>query len=477
MAKLDAGTAVGAMRRRLAIAHHIAGDHAIVIGASIAGLLAARVLARYFRAVTVLEKDALSGGPVARRGVPQGRHAHVLLQGGQDALEMLFAGTDLDLASIGAVPTDASRDVKWFQFGVWKVRFESGILAHWCDRTRFEHHVRERVADLANVRLLPGHRVTGLMSAGGASEIIGVRVAALGHGESELRADLVVAASGSGSRTPRWLEGLGYRRVREDLVEVDVGYASRVYRRPPHLLHDWTALVIYPKPPESRRAGVLYPLDKERCLVTLIGWVGDHPPGDEAGFLDFARSLPQNDLAACLHGAEPLSPIRRHVFPASRWRRFERMARWPDNFVVVGDAVCGFNPVYGQGMTVSALDAVALARALERPGRARVPGFARRLQGQLAGNRTAPWLLAATSDFRFPEVTGSRPFGLGLLNWYIQGVLELSGEHARAHLRFIKVIGFRASPLALFHPAVALSVLRWGLAPGSSAGRKRALRA
>ena len=221
--------------------------------------------------------------------------------------------------------------------------------------------------------------------------------------------------------------------------------------------------MIYPRPPESRRAGVLYPLDDERCLVTLIGWLGDHPPGDDAGFFDFARSLPQSDLSICLDGAEPLSPIRRHVFPASRWRHFERMPRWPENFVVVGDAVCGFNPVYGQGMTVSALDAAALARALERPGSARVPGFARRLQRALAGHRSTPWLLAAASDFRFPEVPGQRPFGLALLNWYTQGVLELAGENAQAHLRFIKVLGFRASPLALFHPAVALSVLRWGL--------------
>jgi flavin-dependent dehydrogenase len=451
------------------VAADVVGDHAIVIGASIAGLLAAGVLARHFRTVSVLEKDALPGAPVARRGVPQGAHAHVLLQGGQDALETLFAGADLDLAAAGAVRTDASLDTKWFQFGVWKKRFASGLLAHWCDRPRFEDWLRKRVTALANVRLIAEHRVSDLVAAGGGAEIVGARVAAPGRDADELRADLVLDASGSTSRTPRWLEDLGYPRVREDQIRVDVGYASRVYRRPEHLSHDWTVLVIYPRPPESRRAGVLYPLDEERCLVTLIGWVGDHPPGHDAGFLDFACSLPRDDLSACLQGAAPLSPIRRHVFPASRWRHFERLPRWPERFLVLGDAVCAFNPVYGQGMTVSALDAAALARALQRPGGIRVSGFARQLQRKLAGHRTTPWLLAATSDFRFPEVTGRRPYGLGLLNWYTQGVLELAGENAQAHLRFIKVIGFRASPIALFHPAVALSVLRWALGPRSAA--------
>jgi hypothetical protein len=241
----------------------------------------------------------------------------------------------------------------------------------------------------------------------------------------------VVDASGSDSRASRWLEDLGYPRIPEDIIRVDVGYASRVYRRHEHPSHDWTVLVIYPKPPGTRRAGVLYPLDEERCLVTLVGWVGDHPPGDGAGFLDFARSLPQSDLRTWLDRAEPVSPIRRHVFPASRWRRFERLSGWPDRFVVVGDAVCRFNPVYGQGMTVSALAAVALGQALR--GGIRAPGSTRRLQAALADHRTTPWLLAAASDFRFPEVVGHRPFGLSLLNWYTRGVLELAGENAQAH--------------------------------------------
>jgi 2-polyprenyl-6-methoxyphenol hydroxylase-like FAD-dependent oxidoreductase len=443
------------------------GARAIVIGGSIAGLLAAQALAPHFANVTILERDPLPGTPAARKGVPQGRHAHVLLQGGQDALDVLLAGTGFDLAAAGALPTDATRDVKWFQFGVWKQRFESGIFAYWCDRLRFEQHLRERITGLPNLRQLAEHRATGLLTARPGREVVGVRVES-GTGEFDLEADLVVDASGGGSRAGRWLEELGCRPVPEDLVGVDVGYASRICRRPrPRSPNDrgadWTVLVIYPKPPASRRAGVLYPLDEERCLVTLIGWVGDHPPGDDAGFLDFARSLPKGDLAACLDRAEPLSPIRRHTFPASRWRRFERLTHWPEGFVVVGDAVCRFNPVYGQGMTVSALDAVALARALQRPGGLRAPAGAARLQAELAGHRTTPWLLAASSDFRFPEATGRRPLWLGLLNGYTAGVLELAGRVPGVHLRFTKVIGFRASPLALFHPAVALRVLGWRL--------------
>jgi 2-polyprenyl-6-methoxyphenol hydroxylase-like FAD-dependent oxidoreductase len=452
------------------MAPQAAGEHAVVIGGSIAGLLAARALARHFATVTVVERDRPPAEPVARRGVPQGRHAHVLLQGGTDALAALLADPDLDLGASGALRTDASLDVRWFQFGVWKRRFRSGLSAHWCDRPRLEGWLRQRVGALASVRLLAGHRARALLPGDGA--IAGVRVAARDGPAEVVEGDLVVDASGSTSRTPRWLEDLGYPRVEEDRIGVDVGYASRVYRRPPDVSPDWSVLAIYPRPPESRRAGVVYPLDGERCLVTLMGWVGDHPPGDEAGFLDFARSLPQQDLAVWLRHAAPLSPIHRHVFPASRWRRFERMGRWPERFLVVGDAVCGFNPVYGQGMSVSALDAAALGRALGRPGSDRTPGFARRLQRRLAAHRVAPWLLAATSDFRFPEVTGKRPFALGILNRYVQGVLELSGESSRAHLRFIRVLGFRASPLSLLDPVLAASVIGRALGLHPSARRR-----
>ena len=201
--------------------------------------------------------------------------------------------------------TDAARDLKWFQFGVWKTRFESRLFAEWCDRPRLEHAVRARLQGCSNVRLLAEHRAVGLLQRDRENRIAGIRIGVAGGQDADLEADLVVDASGGGSRLPRWLAGLGYPEVEEDRITVDIGYASRVYRRFDDLFRDWTVLAVYPTPPATRRAGVLYPLDSERFLVTLVGWVGDHPPCDDAGFLDFAASLPSGSARATATASRP----------------------------------------------------------------------------------------------------------------------------------------------------------------------------
>jgi flavin-dependent dehydrogenase len=427
---------------------------AIVIGAGIAGSLASRALARSFDEVLVLERDPDLDGGSARKGVPQGPHIHVLVQGGRDAIRDLLGGYPPGFA--GSVETRPTRDLKWFQFGVWKTRFDTDLIARWCDRPRFEAELRREITSGVRVQVLVGHRAQGLVAGHGA--VSGVRVLDASGREATLPADLVIDASGAGSRMPDWLRELGFGEVREDQIRVDVCYATRVCRRPPAMGRDWQALAVYPKPPESRRAGIIAPLDDERCLVGLIGWAGDHPPADDAGFLAFARSLPRPDVADALDGLEPLSPIHRYRFPASRWRRFEQLRGWPEGLIAVGDAICRFNPVYGQGMSVAAFDARTLARA-DWPR----PGATRRVQQALARHRVAPWLLASSMDFRFPGVEGQRPFGLGALNAYARGILELSAERQDVNLRFLEVIGLLRPPSALFAPSVALQVARWAL--------------
>jgi 2-polyprenyl-6-methoxyphenol hydroxylase-like FAD-dependent oxidoreductase len=209
--------------------------------------------------------------------------------------------------------------------------------------------------------------------------------------------------------------------------------------------------------------GVLYPLDDEGWLAGLVGWVGDHPPVDEAGFLSFAQSLPQPDLYEATCGAQALTPVRKHVFPANRWRRFERVAGWPDRFLVVGDAVCRFNPVYGQGMSVSALDAVTIARALRSERDPGAAGEAQRLQRALARHRAAAWLLAIVADLRFPEARGRRPAWLWPLDFYTRGVLSISGDDPSTHLRFVRVAGLLDSPALMIHPATVAKVFQRAL--------------
>lgn len=452
------------------------GSHAVVVGASLAGLLAGRALARHFEKVTILERDDLaaiaSGGP--RRGVPQARHVHVLLRGGLDAVESLLPGIGSELDGCGVL-TDMSSELWWFHFGVWKLRFPSGITSFFCDRLALERAIRRRVEAIGNIELRSGATAEGLLAEGG--RVTGVQVA--NQEKPQIAADLVIDASGRGSRAPQWLADLGYPRPEVSEVGVDVGYASRLYRIPADCEHDWKVMAIFPRPPETKRVGMMYPLAGGRMLVTLGGWCGDHPPTDDEGYTDFAATLPAPDIHRFVEAADPLTPIVVHRFPSNLRRRYERSARWPEGFAVVGDAACSFNPIYGQGMSVGALQAEALDQALASRS-FRKPGFARGFQKRVARLASTPWLLATGEDFRYPEATGDRPPGIRLVSRYFGHVLELSAESPAIHRRFLKVMNFLAGPLVMFTPGVVLRVLLRGLRmpeKAASLGRARAAEA
>ncbi len=427
-----------------------------------AGLLAARALAGHFRRVTVLERDPLPEGGEPRRGVPQARHVHVLLRGGLHVLEDLFPGIGGEIGGCGLL-ADMSEELWWYHFGVWKLRFPSGIAAFFCDRPAFERAIRRRVEALGNVDFRPGTAAERLAVATRGGPVAGVRTA----GGGAVAAELVVDASGRGSRTPHWLEELGYPRPRVTEVGVNVGYASRIFAIPAGYAPPWKVIAIFPRPPGTRRLGIMYPLDGSRMLVTLGGWCGDYPAPHERACREFAATLPVAEVHRFLEIAEPLTPIHLHRFPSNRRLRYERMPRWPAGLVVVGDAACSFNPIYGQGMSVGALQAAALDAALgrlRRRGRdlAGTPGFARTFQRRVARRAAVPWLLATGEDFRYPETSGERPPGCRLLNGYFARVLELSAESPPVHHRFLKVMNFLSSPLVMFSPGVALRALRHG---------------
>jgi hypothetical protein len=279
--------------------------------------------------------------------------------------------------------------------------------------------------------------------------------------QEEVPAELVVDASGRGSQAPQWLLFLGYPRVEESVVNVNVGYASCIYGQLDQTYLDEKALIIYPTPPYGKRAGYIFPIESGRWMVTLTGWHRDYPPGDERGFLDYARSLPVPNLYRAIKEADSLTPIVTHRFPSNRRRRFERMPRFPDGFVVLGDAACSFNPIYGQGMTTAALDASILNSCLHEYLRAHrdLQGFAVRFRKRVAKAAMVPWLLATGEDFRYPETDGRRPPGMRLLNWYSGRVHVLSGSQPLTTLRFYEVLHMLKSPMALFAPRILFAVL------------------
>lgn len=438
-----------------------AGGHAIVVGGSIAGLVAAAACARHFARVTLVERDAYPDTPVSRKGTPQARHVHVLLKQGELAIERLLPGLFAELVERGGQRVDTAGDARWFYFGGWKARFKSGIEMVSQSRGLLEWSLRRRVLALANTSLVTGD-VLALHSLDG-KRVAGVKLRRRdGPDEPEiLAADLVVDATGRGSRAPHWLEALGCGAPPESEVKVDVGYASRFYKRT-NAPRDWTALLCHPRHPDTR-CGVLLPIEDERWMLTLVGWFGDHPPGDDAGFLEWAGSLAVPDLYDAVKGAEPVSEIALHKFPSNRRRHYERLDAFPDGFAVLGDAACSFNPVYAQGMAASALGAAELDACLaERTTRGSadpLAGLSREFQTRLARVTDAPWLLATGEDFRSPHAQGPRPAWMPLLAWYTARVHELTWRDHFAARRFLEVMHLVKRPTALFHPWIALRAL------------------
>ena len=436
-------------------------DRAVVIGASMAGLLAARVLTEFFDRVTVLDRDSLPDAAVPRRGVPQSRHTHGLLARGREILDELLPGLSDELIAHGAVTGDMQADFRWYNDGRRLLPEHSGLIALGVSRPLLERCVRARVASLPNVEILDCHEVTSPAIAPDRRSVTGVRLLPGTGGEADevLPAALVVDASGRGSRSPGWLERLGYSRPTEETIRVKVVYVTRNYRREPRHFDGGTGVSVGAVPPRLPRGGAVVPLEGDRWMVTLAGALGEEPPVDPDGFAAFAATLAVPDIADLLRDAEPLDEPVRARFPASIRRRYEDLPAFPAGYLVIGDAICSFNPVYGQGMTIAAAEALVLRDCLRR-GRGRL---ASRFFTRAARLIDVPWAVAAGNDLRFPTVEGARPLRLRLVNRYL-AMLHVAAQHdpTIGHA-FLRVANLLVRPERLLAPDIAWRVLRGNL--------------
>jgi 2-polyprenyl-6-methoxyphenol hydroxylase-like FAD-dependent oxidoreductase len=432
----------------------LVGQHAIVIGSGMGGLLAARVLSDCFTQVTILERDEFLTADDPRKGVPQGHHAHGLLATGWRILQRLFPGLERELLEAGALVGDSTRDGLWFQQGGYLKQTKGDLPVVCLSRPLLEAKIRARLLGLGNVQIVTGTDVSGLVSSE-QQRVIGVRIAR-GADHQLLDADLVLDASGRGSRSSAWLEALGYAKPEISEIKINVGYASRVYRRASSDLAGNTHLIIAAKAPQFKRGGVLLAREQGCWMATLIGMLGDHCPSDEAGFLEFAKSLPTRDLYEVIANAEPLSGITSFRYPSSLRRHYERLKRFPEGFVVFADALCSFNPIFGQGMTVAALEAEALEASLAGG----LEGLWSRFIRHTTKIVDIPWTLAASADLAYPEVPGKRGLGIKLINAYIPRLLEKAWSDPSLVVAFHQVSNLIKPPSSLFTPKIVWRVLR-----------------
>ena len=379
-------------------------DHAIVIGSSIAGLSAARVLSDFFKRVTVVERDSQHEDPEFRKGVPQARHAHTLLPRGQAVLEQLYPGLVEELFSLGAIPVRPEKDIAFFKDGAWHTPRSRGSEINLASsRPMLEAAVYRRTASRQNVQFLNGYEVVGVIQDQSNRQATAVRLQSRENPTQEIKiltSNLIVDASGRNSQAPRWLSELGYLPPEEWHVNSFVGYVTRIYERPANFDGDWKTLYIRPTAPAGTRGGIILPMEGGRWQVTLIGVARDYPPTTEDGFLDYARSLPTPRLYEAIKDAAPLSKPSGYRRTDNRVRRYDRLPLYLEGFLVIGDAVYALNPIYAQGMTCAALGSLALQSSLNaqlsQPG---LVGLAESFQKRLSKSVGSLWHGTVTKEW------------------------------------------------------------------------------
>lgn len=428
---------------------------AVVLGASMSGLLAARALSDHFEHITVVERDVLPDTEEARKGVPQSAHAHGLLASGYRAMDEYFPGLMDELEARGAPRGDVVGDFLWFQYGRWKLRHNVGLRGITVSRPCLEAAIRQRVKSLRNVTFLEGAEGVRPTFDAVPGRVTGLRVRRRdGNIEQTLNASLVVDASGRGSQSPKWLDELGCGQLEEISVKVNVGYATRVFARKAGDFFGSVGGIISGSPPKSTRYAAVLAAERDRWVVTLVGIVGDYPPTKEEAWVAFAGSLPVPAVHQLVTSAQPMTDIVSFRFPANQRRLYERMTRFPAGYLVIGDAVCSFNPIYGQGMSVAATEAKALddclAMGLDRLSQ-RFYARARRIVD-------IPWAIATGEDLRFPQVEGPRPPGSALVNRYLERVHAIASKDPIVCRKFFEVLNLLAPPSSLMSPRIVWRV-------------------
>jgi 2-polyprenyl-6-methoxyphenol hydroxylase-like FAD-dependent oxidoreductase len=424
-------------------------EHAVVIGGSVAGLLAARALSSSFDRVTVFDRDTLPSSPAPRRGVPQGRQVHALLVRGAEGLERLFPGFLDDMAAAGAPSADGQADFSWYLDGHKMAGAVSGLRGYGVSRPLIEALIRDRVAALPNVTIADRTEVTGFLSTSG--RIAGVHVQGESAGASQpVPAALVIDAAGRGSRALTWLRELGHPLPAESVVRADVVYVTRHFKQGPGVLEGRMGATVVPFPGQPR-AGVVIRQEADQFALLLAGLLGEEPPTNDRGMADFAASLAGHEIADVLRAATPVDEPAKMRHPESTLRHFAELGSRPDGFLVVGDALCNFNPIYGQGMTVAVMEA-ELLQSLLTEGRDGLPA---RFFPAVADLLVEPWSLATGGDLRFPEVEGERGPQDEEINGYLTQVRAAAAVDPAVGTAFLRVVNMVAPVASLFSPELA----------------------
>lgn len=433
-------------------------QQAVVIGGSFAGLWTARVLADHFEQVTILERDVLPDGPQSRSGVPQDQHVHVLLRRGASIMGRLFPNIEEELLAVGAKKVDLTQDSAVYLRKRWLQQYESGYYTYACSRIMLESILRRRVQALPNVDIRGGAQVKGLLAEEG--RVAGVKaVFKDGGGETAVSADFVADASGRRSKAPDWLAELGYQQPKETVIDSRLGYAGRRFKKPTNETFDWEMMLVVAAPGYQKEGGLIYTEEDGIWMVMLAGVLGEYPPTDEAEFMDYAKKV-HPKFYESISNAEPTGKIIGYRQTENRMRHYEAFTKWPDRFVIVGDAACAFNPVYGQGISVGAMAAEALGERLAKSN-GTLDGVAWQFQKSYPKIVGPAWLLATSADLDWLGGDENADLPARFASWYFPKMFDALPEDRVIAHTFTEVQNLTKPPTALFAPKVAWRVYKY----------------
>lgn len=447
---------------------------AFAIGASIAGLMAARVLANHFSKVVVLERDAPPDDTSEAhlrnaKGVPQSDHTHVLLDSGMTAIVHYFPGIIEEMQESGAQRFPITHDWRWFQHGTWKVPAPNGYITTSQHRRSLDQHLRRRLALLPNLQFIDDCTVEGVLWDDARDNITGVSIIQKSGTRKQLHADLVVDASGKGSNMLSWLTAAPYEASERgvanppwdkfpiaapETLPIKLCYVSRIFEKPKKL-PNWQAMAVSPLA-HLPRGGVVMPIDDKHWLATFFGYCGEQPSTTPENFLDFAKTLAAPDLHEALEQAKPVTAPKKFLYPQSQWQRLDRERKFPGGVLLIGDALCSLDPVFGQGMSLACKEAQALDAALQASDKDTL----RKRYFKACQKIIAPaWQIAQAEVLRFEKMPGIRTGLIRLTQWYTGHVFDLCSQHEKTYLALADVIHLNRGPESLMRPAILARVL------------------
>jgi 2-polyprenyl-6-methoxyphenol hydroxylase-like FAD-dependent oxidoreductase len=431
-------------------------EKAIIIGGGISGKLAARVLSDIFKEVIILERDQERLEPLPRKGAPQGKHLHALLHAGEYGLEELFPGITEKFYDSGAVKINSTIDLAWFHHGAWKIRYDGGYRTTLQTRPHLEWHIEQYIKRIPNVVFQYNQVIQDFLYNKAEHRITGVQLK-----NGSLLADLVVDASGISSLTSNWLSKRG-THIPEEKVEINLSYISKQFQLAENHERDWKIKMIYPNPPQDKIGGTISKVEGNRYIVTLMGYhnaVNEKEvlKDDDNGFIELSKKLPRLDIYQEIENATPLTETSLYRIPHIVWRRFDRM-ELPEGLLLIGDTFCRIDPVFGQGMSISILEALALKKLLEKHKHA--PDLFTKSFHKKAAEIISPiWNMVITEDFRYPATSGKMPFGLTIQQWYAKNIFVLSSKNQEVYDTFVKVMNLVRPITSLMKPSIIKSVL------------------